>query len=226
MSGPVTVALLNDFDIVVNGLAEMLSPFDDLAVVEMSVGNVHIDRHVNVALYDTFGRRGMPWSELDDVVASARADHIVVFTFTFVGEVIAEALERGVSGYLWKGTSAEQLAESIRRVAAGETVVDRAPYPVMREGGYRWPFAEYGLSARESEVLALMTEGLTNPAIAEALYVSRETVKSHVKQVLKKLGVSSRVEAATMAVSDPSFARQLRRMSEREERQPSLGRAR
>jgi DNA-binding NarL/FixJ family response regulator len=64
-------------------------------------------------------------------------------------------------------------------------------------------------------VLALMAEGLSNPAIAEALYISRETVKSHVKQVLRKLGVSSRVGAATLAISDPSFKRQLRQLSRR-----------
>lgn len=217
MADRITVALLNDFDIVVNGLAEMLAPFDDIVVADTSVGNVHLDRHVDIALYDTFGRHGMPWTELEEVIADANADHLVIFTFTFVEHVVAEAVERGVSGYLWKGKSGEQLAASLRRVAAGDTVIDHAPHPLVRAtAGYRWPFAEQGLSARESEVLALLTEGLTNQAIAEALYISRETVKSHVKQVLRKLGVSSRLEAATKAISNRSFAREVRQLARRE----------
>lgn len=216
VAAPITVALLNDFDIVVNGLAEMLAPFEDIVVADTSVGNIQIDRHVDVALFDTFGRHGMPWNELDEVVADSRADHLVLFTFTFVDEIVAEALDRGVSGYLWKGSPAGHLAAALRQVVAGEIVVDQAPHPTMRGDGYQWPFAEYGLSARESEVLALVAEGLTNPAIAEALYISKETVKSHVRQILNKLGVSSRIEAATMAVSNRSFARQLRQLSRRE----------
>jgi DNA-binding NarL/FixJ family response regulator len=223
----ICVALLNDFDIVVNGLAEMLAPFEDIEIADISVGDVHIDHHVHVALYDTYGRHGMPWTELDEVVADSRAEHVAIFTFAFAEDIISEALERGVSGFLWKGVSAERLAESIRRIAAGEIVVDAAPHPRKTvPDGQRWPFADVGLSARESEVLALIAEGLTNPAIAEALYISRETVKSHVKQVLRKLGVSSRIEAASVALRDQSFARQVRRLSRRnaaEERRQLVG---
>lgn len=216
MTKRICVALLNDFDIVVSGLAEMLAPFNDIEITDTSVGNVHLDHHVHVALYDTYGRHGMPWTELDEVIADSRAEHVAIFTFAFAEDIVAEALERGVSGYLWKGVSGERLAESIRRIAAGETVVDGPPHPhrVVADG-QRWPFADVGLSARESEVLALIAEGLTNPAIAEALYISRETVKSHVKHVLRKMGVSSRIEAAAIALRDPSFARQLRRLSRR-----------
>lgn len=212
----ISVALMNDFDIVVNGLAEMLAPYDDIEVVDTCVGDVHLDRHVRIALYDTYGRHGIPWSEFEDVVADARADHLAVFTFAFPDGVVQDAISRGISGYLWKGTSADQLAASLRRIDAGEVVVDPPPHHrVTQVNHYRWPFSEAGLSARESEVLALIAEGLSNPAIAEALYISRETVKSHVKQVLRKLGVSSRVEAATRAISDPSFKRQLRLLSRR-----------
>ena len=212
----ITVALMNDFDIVVNGLAEMLAPYEDIEVVDTCVGDVDLDRHVRIALYDTYGRHGIPWAEFEDVVADSRADHLAVFTFAFPDGVVHDAVSRGISGYLWKGTPADQLAESLRRIDAGEIVVDPPPHHrVTPENHYRWPFSEVGLSARESEVLALMAEGLSNPAIAGALYISRETVKSHVKQVLRKLDVSSRVEAATLAISDPSFKRQLRQLSRR-----------
>lgn len=207
---------MNDFDIVVSGLAEMLAPYPDIRVIDTCVGDVHLDRHVRIALYDTYGRHGIPWTELDEVVADKRADHLAVFTFAFPDNEVREAVSRGVSGYLWKGASADQLVDSLRRIDAGEVVVDAQPHHRLTdESHYRWPFSEAGLSARESEVLALMAEGLNNPAIANALYISRETVKSHVKQVLRKLGVTSRVEAATVAISDPSFKRQLRQLARR-----------
>ncbi|MGD9755506.1 MAG: response regulator transcription factor, partial [Acidimicrobiia bacterium] len=76
--------------------------------------------------------------------------------------------------------------------------------------GYRWPFDANGLSVRESEVLALLAEGLSNREIGEALYIGRETVKSHVAQILAKLGVRSRGEAAAMALRNEAFVRQLR----------------
>ena len=207
---------MNDFDIVVSGLVEMLSPFEDIKIVDTCVGDIQLDQHVRIALYDTYGRHGLPWTELGEVLTDGRADHLAVFTFAFPDEVVHEAVKRGLSGYLWKGSSADHLAESLRRIDAGEVVVDPPPHhTVSPETRYRWPFSEIGLSARESEVLALMAEGLNNPAIADALYISRETVKSHVKQVLRKLGVSSRLEAATLAVTDSSFKRQLRALSRR-----------
>jgi DNA-binding NarL/FixJ family response regulator len=213
----IRVALLNDFDIVVNGLAEMLAPFDDIVVVDTCVGDVDLDQRVTVALFDTYGRHGLPWLELDEVIADAQAEHVAVFTFAIPDTIVAEALARGVSGCLWKGSTGADLAESLRRISRGETVVDRAHARVANVGEYRYPFDSSGLSARESEVLALMAEGLSNPAIAEALYISRETVKSHVKHVLRKLGVGSRIEAATLAIADASFGRQLRELRRRNE---------
>lgn len=214
----IPIAILNDFDIVVRGLAEMLSAYDDIDVVDTSTGEVSLDRTVDVALYDTYGRQGMPWMELHEMLASSRARHVAVFTFSFDERLVRQALDAGVDGYLWKGSSADELADAIRRIAAGDTVVmrtrPRRTPPTDR--GYRWPFAEAGLSARESEVLALVTEGLTNAQIAESLYVGAETVKSHVKSILRKLGVRSRVEAAALASQRASFARQTRSVARRE----------
>ena len=69
----------------------------------------------------------------------------------------------------------------------------------------RWPFDDHGLSARESEVLALLSEGLSNQQIADALYLNVETVRSHLKQVYSKLGVHTRTQATARALRDPAF---------------------
>jgi DNA-binding NarL/FixJ family response regulator len=214
----VRIAVMNDFDIIVRGLSDMLSRFDDLVVVDVVVGDEELDHPVDVALYDTYGRQGMPWDELAEVVADPQAVHVAIFTFAFGPELVQRAVELGVRGYLWKGLSADELADALRRVAQGEVVV-QGPAATMRSGsdGYRWPFDLSGLSVRESEVLALLAEGLTNREIAEALYIGRETVKTHVAEVLRKLSVRSRTEAAALALRHETFARQLRQLQVRNE---------
>jgi DNA-binding NarL/FixJ family response regulator len=207
----IRVALMNDFDIVVRGLADMLRPYDDIVIGDVCVGDVDLDQPVDIALYDTYGRAGLPWPELREVVLDRQATHVAVFTFAFGAELLREALALGLHGYLWKGLSAEELVDALRRIAAGEIVV-AAPAGAQRSArdGYRWPFDREGLSPRESEVLALLVEGLSNRQIGAALYIGRETVKSHVSEIFRKLGVASRVEAVTLALRDQSFGRHVR----------------
>lgn len=215
---------MNDFDIIVRGLSTMLSAYEDLEVVDVLVGDVHLDHVVDVALFDTYGRHGLPWAELQDVLSNARAGAVALFTFGFGDDLVRRALGAGVRGYLWKGLNGEELANALRRIASGETVVEGPSGPSRAErDGYRWPFDLSGLSVRESEVLALLAEGLTNREIAEALYIGRETVKTHVAEILRKLGVRSRIEAAGLALRHDTFARQLRSLSAREARQPDAG---
>ena len=97
--------LLNDYDIVVNGLAALLQPFPDLQVVELHVGDVDIESPVDVALFDTYGRVGMPWEQLTELVECPRVRHAAVFTFDFGNALVERARNIGVHGYLWKGLS-------------------------------------------------------------------------------------------------------------------------
>ena len=202
----ISVALLNDYDIVVNGLAALLQPFPDLNVVEMHVGDIDIESPVDVALFDTYGRVGMPWEQLAELVQLPRVRHAAVFTFDFGNALVERARSIGVHGYLWKGLSPEGLVESIRRIAGGEVVVSTPENHARQpDRSYRWPFDDHGLSARESEVLALLSEGLSNQQIADALYLNVETVRSHLKQVYSKLGVHTRTQATAKALRDPAF---------------------
>ena len=202
----ITLALLNDYDIVVNGLAELLRPFPDFRVVELEVGRVQVEQPVDIALFDTYGRVGMPWEQLNELVDCPRVAHAVVFTFDFGTLLVERARSIGVHGYLWKGLSPQRLADSLRRIAGGEVVVSTPENHARQpDRSYRWPFDDHGLSARKSEVLALLSEGLSNQQIADALYLNVETVRSHLKQVYSKLGVHTRTQATAKALRDPAF---------------------
>lgn len=204
----VRVALLNDYELIVAGLCNMLDQFDEIEVVEMHVGSVEIDGPVDVALFDTYGRVGMPWSALEGLVAQVEVAHTAVFTFDFTHALVERALAMGVHGYLWKGLQPAALAESIQRVAKGSIVVSEPEsHARVPDRSYRWPFDDQGLSARESEVLALLSEGLTNQQIADGLYLNVETIRSHLKQVYSKLGVHTRSQATAMALRGDAFRR-------------------
>jgi len=212
-SQPVRVALLNDYDLVVEGLAAMLEPFEGIEVVQRAVGDLDIDQPVDVALYDTYGRHSVPWHELTELVKSEATRHVALFTFTLGPELVRRALAEGLDACLWKGMSRNDLADALRRVAAGEQVVSSpGSHGRVPPDGYRWPLAELRLTPRESEVLALLAEGMTNRAIAEALGLGRETVKSHVREIFLKLGVHTRSEATNRVLRDPAFAHQPRQL--------------
>jgi two-component system, NarL family, response regulator LiaR len=200
------VALLNDYHIVVDGLAKMLEPFADIDVVELEVRNVAVEQTVDIALFDTYGRVGMPWQQLEELVALPNVRNTTVFTFDFGAVLVERALAIGVHGYLWKGLTPAALAESLRRVAGGDVVVSTPENQARQpDRSYRWPFDDLGLSARESEVLALLAEGLSNQQIANGLYLNVETVRSHLKQIYSKLGVHTRTQATAKALRGQAF---------------------
>lgn len=204
----VRVALLNDYQLVVAGLRDMLAEFDELDVVEWHVGTVDVARTVDVALFDTYGRIGIPWQSLEELVGEPNVGHTAVFTFDFTHALVDRALGLGVHGYLWKGLHPSALAESIQRIAKGSIVVSEPEsHARVPDRSYRWPFDEFGLSARESEVLALLSEGLTNQQIADGLYLNVETIRSHLKQVYSKLGVHTRSQATSRALRGEAFRR-------------------
>jgi DNA-binding NarL/FixJ family response regulator len=133
---------------------------------------------------------------------------VLVLTVSAEGEDIDDALAAGARGYLLKDASARELVAGVRAVAAGEAALSPAVasrlVASLRDARRARDASVSGvpadLSARELEVLRLMSEGLENTQIAEALYISPETVKDHVSNILLKLGVENRIQAAVYAV--------------------------
>jgi two-component system, NarL family, response regulator LiaR len=205
-SDTVDVAIVNDFEIVVAGLGEMLRPFPDLRIVEAST-NVTPERGADVTLFDSYGHFGAGPDRIAALAADGTSGKVAVFTFQLTPTAVDEALQAGATSVLSKGLSAQQLAEALRRTAAGDQIV-LAQSGRLADGA-RWPGREVGLTERESEVLALMASGLSNRELAARLGISEHTVKVHLKHIYAKLGFRSRAQAAAHSATDPAFTRHM-----------------
>jgi len=106
----------------------------------------------------------------------------------------------GVHGYLSKALPARDLVASLERVHAGEIVVSEPPGRARSASGLDWPGRLEGLSDRESEILALITQGKSNADVAALTYLSPNTVKSYIRSVYAKIGVSTRTQAVLWGV--------------------------
>jgi NarL family two-component system response regulator LiaR len=115
-------------------------------------------------------------------------------------DLVQDALRAGAISYLLKNVSGLDLVETIRAAHAGRSTLAPEAVEALLQSDVLEPSASYDLTPRERDVLALLVEGLTNAEIAGRLGISRSTVKVHVSNTLSKLGVSSRGEAATVAI--------------------------
>jgi DNA-binding NarL/FixJ family response regulator len=126
-------------------------------------------------------------------------------------QYLFQALRAGAAGYLLKKITGDELVRQLELVHAGESAIDatlagRAVGTAARlASGEFWPGARQGLTHRESEVLALVVTGLSNHAIAHRLVVGDQTVKSHLKSLYRKLGVSDRTGAVAAALREGLF---------------------
>ncbi|WP_309648939.1 response regulator transcription factor [Nocardioides sp.] len=211
---PVRLAIVNDYEVVVRGLASVLAPFSErITVVEID-SRLPVVSDVDVVLYDTFGQVQGDAVRLDDLTVDTEA-RVAVFTWNLQPDLIREALAQGVSGYLSKGLGAEQLVECIEAIHAGEVV---APSSQPSADGdtqlvMAWPGLEHDLSAREAEVVALITQGLSNQEIADSCYLSINSVKTYIRTAYRKMQVSSRSQAVLWGLAhgfDPDRERVIR----------------
>jgi DNA-binding NarL/FixJ family response regulator len=213
---PVRVAAVNDYEIVVAGLAHMLQQFPDrIEVVEALVIGEPVESPVDVALYDTYGRAGVASSALRTLVTMENVAAVAVFSLDLTPDFIADGRLAGAQGFISKSLSAEQIVDAIERVAAGEQVIAMPPPPEQEPTDeIAWPGKDAGLTERESEVLVLLAEGMSNREIGAALFLGYETVKSYLRDVYVKLEVRNRVEAANWVRREPGFTPMSRRAPE------------
>jgi NarL family two-component system response regulator LiaR len=202
----ITVAVVNDYELVVQGVASMLRAFRDrIEVVELDVcENPH--RHVDVALFDAYGHAQLG---VDRVASLARDEHVgavVVYAGESTSEQRDTALAAGARGLLAKSMGAEALAEALQAIADGHQVISEEFGDAAEP---QWPGHEFGLTSRESEVAALLAQGMSNKELAAALWISENTVKTHLKGIFQKTTATSRTQAIVRIAGDAQFARRL-----------------
>jgi len=194
------VALVNDYDVVVAGVARMLDPYRDRVVVAEIATNEPVEDSVDVALYDNFAQPESDRDEVSTLVANPHCRRVAVYTWNFHPDLIQDARKRGVHGYLSKALPARELVGALEAVHAGEVVISDAPPRPRSTPGLDWPGRGEGLTDLESEILALITQGMSNAKVAELTYLSPNTVKSYIRAIYRKIGAGSRTQAVLWGV--------------------------
>ena len=205
LSEPIRVMLVDDHAMVRRGLATFLKAFDDLELAgEADSGESALELCAkilpDVILMDLM----MP--EMDGATATRHIRtqfpevQVVALTSFKEQEMVQNALEAGAIGYLLKDVSANELARAIRAAHSGRATLSPEAAQALVNAANQPPAPGHDLTEREHVVLALMVEGLNNTQIAERLVVSPSTIKTHVSNILSKLGVASRTEAVALAL--------------------------
>ena len=200
VTAPITIALVNDYDIVVMGVAHILEQYGDRVVIAELDTNKPVSDMVDIALYDSFGQPESDHDEISVLVRNQRARRVAVYTWNFDPELIESARKQGVHGYLSKALPARDLVSALEAIHAGEIVISNPPPRARSIGGLNWPGRSEGLTDRESEILALITQGNSNAEVARLTYLSPNTVKSYIRTIYRKIGVTSRTQAVLWGV--------------------------
>ena len=187
---PLSVTLLNDYEIIVQGLLRMLEPFTDrIRIVETEVGGLP-SMPTDIALFDTFGGRRQSLARVQAMARDLSIGKVVLYTWDAPPAFRDDIAGYAVDAVILKSETGEALVEALERIHAGEIngfdeLEDSSPSTTLTQ--------------REQEVLALMALGSSNREIAHELYLSIDTVKTHVRTLFQKLGVANRTQAALTA---------------------------
>lgn len=215
---PLRVLLVTDAEVIARGLAELLRHTTDRVrllgpVAGTAVGSEVTSSGADVVLVDIDSDGAADLGHLARVIASDGNSRFVAFTSSTDERRLFEALHIGAAGYLLKSLDAIELINYLDRARVGQVVVDpalssrlalavsRSADQLARSRG-AWPGAHLGLTLRESDVLRLLVEGLSNREIAAHLYLGQETVKTHLRSVYRKLDVQGRTQAVSRAIRD------------------------
>ena len=204
---PIRVFILDDHEIVRRGLRELFEAEDDLEVVgeagtaEEAVGRIPATSP-DVAVLDVRLPDGSGVEVCRDV-RSVRPELACIMLTSFADdEALFEAIMAGAAGYVLKQVKGTELVDAIRRVAAGQSLLDPSVTARVLDRLRRGSEEDErlrDLTEQEHKILALLADGMTNRQIAEEMFLAEKTVKNYVSNLLAKMGMSRRTEAAVYA---------------------------
>jgi NarL family two-component system response regulator LiaR len=195
----IRLAIVDDYAVVVAGVAAILAT-EQIQVVETGA-RTPVLTDVDIVLYDTFGQVQGDGIDLEDYVRDSFAK-VVIFSWNLDAELIERAIANGASGYLSKSLTGEEIVSALERIHAGEVVVLVGDGESSVGASGDWPGREVGLSPREAEVVALITNGLSNQEIADRAYLSINSVKTYIRTAYRKIGVERRTQAVLWGIQN------------------------
>ncbi len=209
MSEKIRIALVDDHSLCRSGLTDLLTHRYGMTVVGATGDADELiallgEHQPDLLVMDLRMEPVDGFTLLDRIRKDGIATPVVILTMSDSETDLSRALRAGVRGYLLKDMAPEDVADAIRRVASGEVVV--APAMTMKmigilQSGQQGQAGKNSLgllTEREREILQLLARGESNKAIARSLGISNDTVKQHVRHILTKLNLTSRVEAAVL----------------------------
>jgi DNA-binding NarL/FixJ family response regulator len=211
MPKPITAVVIDDHILFRTGLRELLEQEDIRVVGEASTAEAGLEvierQAPDVAIVDLNLPRMSGQDAIRRIAVAAPGTQVLVLTISVDDADVTEAVLAGACGYLLKDASADDIVSGVRAAATGDSMVSPRMAKTLldqlrkQDRGER-PASVESLSAREKEVLHLVVEGKDNAAIARELFISPYTVKNHISNILMKLGVENRLQAAVCAVRD------------------------
>jgi NarL family two-component system response regulator LiaR len=203
----IRVITVDDHEILRSGIAFSLQAHKDLELVGQAESGEQALKLIqktkpDVALMD------MQMSGMDGVetTQAIRAKYpqvkVLALTSFYDKDLVQRALQAGAVGYLIKGISAKELADTIRSAYGGKTILSHEASQVLIQPNEQPANAGFDLTDRELEVLPLLANGMSNAEIAQQLTISPSTAKHHVRSILSKLGAANRAEAVSIALQN------------------------
>lgn len=202
----IKLLIVDDHEMVRLGLTSYFAILDDIEVIAEAENGLEgvekaLEKRPDIILMDLV-MDVMDGVEATQIILKKWSDAKVIILTSFIDdEKVYPAMEAGASGYLLKTSSASEIAEAVRRTYLGEEIIEEVVSEKLSQKreqvDQRKLYEE--LTKREIEVLGLITEGLTNQEIAERLFITIKTVKTHVSNILSKLEVDDRTQATIYA---------------------------
>ena len=213
MDKAIRVLTVDDHELLRRGIRFALLPVDDLMLVgEAQDGEEAVrlcqELQPDVVLMDMRLTGGMDGIAATKVIREkCPYTQVIILSSFHDSKLVQGAVQAGAVGYLIKGVSGDALCEAIRAAAAGKPVLDAEALGDLVQSTERQSGLGNDLTDRERDVLQLLAAGMSNPEMAAQLHLSVSAVKYHVSNILSKLGVANRTEAATIALEQNLVSR-------------------